>query len=72
MVPKYSGRLMDKLMLIVAGQTGLLRENCDETAYAVKRGTVLETVTWTMWEARERLQQRRRELAKKSAKRSED
>lgn len=70
-LPNYGGRLLDKLMLIVAEQTSVLRPNVEDAEYAVQRGTVLETVTWRMWEARERLQARRRRdvLARKAGAR---
>jgi len=59
MVPNYSGRLLDRLVLIVAKQTSLIRENPDEPGYAVSRGTIVEQVVWRIWEARNRLQVRR-------------
>lgn len=63
MLPNYSGRLLDKLFLIVAKQTDEVRENPDDPGYVSNRSTVAETVTWGLWQARERLQTRRHELA---------
>lgn len=60
MLPNYSGRLLDKLILIVAKQTADIKENSDDPSYPVNRGIVLETTTRAMWEARERLHQQRR------------
>jgi hypothetical protein len=72
--PNYAGKLLDRLILIVAEQTTVLRPNIEDAEYAVQRGTVLETVSWRMWEARERLQARRRrdEAARRPRKEDED
>lgn len=58
MVPKYAGRLLDRLVLIVAKQTSNVRGNPEDAEYAVSRGTALETVTWSLWQARKRLQKK--------------
>ena len=63
-VPKYCGRLLDKLVVIVAQQTANVKGNPDEADYVTARGLALERVTWALWEARDRLQRRRREKAK--------
>lgn len=65
MAPKYSGQMLDKLILIAAQQTAAVRENPDDKGYVAKRSTVLETVAWAMWETRNRLQDRRRANTKK-------
>ena len=65
MKPNYSGRLLDRLVLIAFKQTASVRENPDDPEYAAVRGGIVETVTWAVWEARERLQRRRRENLKK-------
>jgi hypothetical protein len=58
--PTYSERLLDKLILIAAEQTARVRSNPDDAGYAAERSTALETAAWAMFQARERMQERRR------------
>lgn len=65
MRPNYSGRFLDKIIVIVAKQTAEIRENPDDAGYPAARGVVVETTAWAIFEARERLQQRRLERVPK-------
>lgn len=58
MVPKYAGKLMDRLVLIVAKQTANVKGNPEEMEYAEARGAALVQVTWSLWRARNKLQRR--------------
>jgi len=48
------------MILVAAKQTANVKENPDDEDYVAKRVTVFEAVAWAFWEARNRLQARRR------------
>jgi hypothetical protein len=64
MVPKYSGRLFDRLILIVVKQTAGVKHNPDDTEYPKTRAEVLRDTAKALWRMRDELQAWRREGCK--------
>lgn len=60
MFPNYTGRLLDKLFLIAAKQTGNVRANPDDNSYLSERTAAAKATAMALFEARNELQRDRR------------
>jgi hypothetical protein len=60
MLPNYSGRLFDKLMVLATRQTSAIRLNPDDQDYVAERVRIIKALAWALWQARDELQARRR------------
>lgn len=60
-VPAYTGRLLDKLILILVKQTARVKYNPDDPEYPLTRVTVLRATAKALWCERDALQAWRRE-----------
>lgn len=61
MKPNYSGRMLDKLLLIAAKQTSAVRPNPDDPEYIPMRRQILKDLTLAFWGIRQELQMERRQ-----------
>lgn len=59
MLPNYSGKLLDKIILIAAKQTAPIRHNPDDPEYVEARISVVRSLSWALWEVRNELQAKR-------------
>lgn len=61
MLPNYSGRLLDRLILIAAKQTAGIRQNPDDENYSECRAKVVRSVVKALWVVRAQLHEELRE-----------
>lgn len=55
MLPNYSGRLLDRILLVALKQTGTIRQNPDEPDYPACRATVVKSLVKAIWKTRHEL-----------------
>ncbi len=55
MVPNYTGRFLDKLILLILKQTAVVRENVEEPEYPATRSAILKKVVTSLWATRDEL-----------------
>lgn len=62
MLPNYTGRLLDEIILIVVEQTANVKPNPDDTGdYSEARKAALKATAWALFQARNEMQQNRRD-----------
>jgi len=61
MSPNYTGRLLDRIILIVVKQTSNVKPNPDDTDYPGQRVAVLKRTAMALFKARNEMQQDRRD-----------